>query len=166
MKTMAMAVCLVVSVASSALAQVGTEPLAWEPEHRALAEGLSNALIGVQVAGSVIYDVKAWKKGDYAPAFRSGCSIVLAVGLSELLKRAVHEERPDGSDNRSWPSGHSASSMALSGWNFTFGVPVSVMTGFLRNNANKHHLVSSKKDIPWGWALGAGAQAACSALIR
>jgi len=41
-------------------------------------------------------------------AVSQGMGAVFTVGIVEGLKRTVHEPRPDGSDNRSFPSGHSA----------------------------------------------------------
>ncbi len=160
-------VFLLLSCASLS-AQVGTEPLAWAPEHRALADGISNALIGIQAAGTVYQDVKTWRDGDHKPTYRSGCSIGLALAITETLKRAFPEIRPDGSDEKSGFSGHSAATAALSGWRFEFGVPIASMAGLLRASANKHHLwgPGQSKDIPLGWAIGAGAQALCSAVIR
>jgi hypothetical protein len=157
-------------VATSAAAQVGTEPLAWQPQHRALADGISSALVGVQAAGTVYRDVQTWRAGDHTPTFRSGCAIAVALAVTETLKRTFPEVRPDGSDTKSWPSGHAASSMALSGWSFEFGIPFSAMTGLLRDAANLHHVgfpVTRKvPDIPMGWMIGALAQAGCRALIR
>lgn len=153
---------------ASAGAQVGTEPLAWQPQNRPLADGISTALVGIQAGATVVHDVKTWRDGDRKPTFRSGCSIAVALATTESLKRIFPETRPDGSDNLSGFSGHSASTAALSGWNFTFGIPISVATGFFRADANKHHMwgPGQSKDIPIGWAIGAGAQLLCSALIR
>ena len=163
-------IILLLAFASPVFAQVRTEPLAWEPEHRDLAAGISNALVGVQVAGTIYQDVSTWRGGDRKPTYRSGCAIGLALAMSETLKRAFPEIRPDGSDDKSWPSGHSAAGAALSGWRFEFGVPLGAMIGLFRDAANVHHLwvpVTRKvPDIPMGWFLGAGAQALCSALIR
>jgi membrane-associated phospholipid phosphatase len=159
----AAAFLLVLLLPATAGAQVGTEPTAWTAAHRSLADGISSALVGVQAGATVTEDWRLWKGGEHTPTYRAGCSIALAVGVSEILKRLVHETRPDGSGDDSWPSGHSAALMALSGWNFTFGVPVAVAGGLLRSNANRHHLF---KDVVPGFMIGAGAQAACSALIR
>lgn len=147
----------------SASAQVGTEPLAWQTEHRDLADKLSTALLDGQEAAAAIQSIKAWRDGDRKPAFRNGCSAALALTTVGILKTVIHEDRPNGIDNKSFPSGHSAATAALTGWNFTFGVPISVATGLLRVNANWHHLY---KDVFPGWGIGAVSQFACSKLIR
>src|SRR4029079_17271566 len=101
--------------------------------------------------------------GEHRTAWRALCSGGMAFGAAEGLKALIHEDRPNGFDNKSFPSQHAAISAALSGWNFTFGVPVAAFVGILRSNANWHHLY---KDVMPGWAIGAGAQSACAALIR
>ncbi len=153
---------------ASASAQTGTEPLAWAPEHRALADGISSALVGVQAAGTVYQDVKTWREGDHKPMFRSGCSIGLALAVTQTLTRVFPEMRPDGSNTQSGFSSHSSALASLSGWRFEFGIPIAVMGGLLRDSANKHHLwgPGQAKDIPLGWAIGAASQALCSAVIR
>lgn len=166
----ALLLCLLLPAVASA--QVGTEPLAWQPEHRTLADGISSALVGVQAGATVYFDAKTWREGNHTPTFRSSCSITVAMAVSEILKRTFPELRPDGSDDKSWPSGHSAATMALSGgWQFEFvGIGMSVLTGFFREFANLHHVwvpVRRKvPDIPMGWLVGAGARALCYAVIR
>lgn len=170
MRLAGVVVVLLVIGAIPLTAQVGTEPLAWQPHHRALADGISSALVGVQVGATIWRDVTTWRDGDRKPTFRSGCAVAIALTLTETLKRTLPELRPDGSDTKSWPSGHAATSAALSGWSFEFGIPLSAMTGLFRDAANLHHLgvpVTRKiPDIPMGWAIGAAAQAACHAVIR
>lgn len=146
----------------SAFAQIGTEPMAWSEANRQTAYTISNWTLGAQVGASSFVAVKDWREGNHKTAYRTACSIGVAIGVATPLKYLVHEPRPNGLDNQSWPSGHAASSAALSGWNFTFGIPLAAMTGILRVNANYHHT----KDVVSGWAIGAGAQALCSALIR
>jgi membrane-associated phospholipid phosphatase len=75
----------------------------------------------------------------------------LRVGLSsvaaEVTKRLIHEDRPDGSDNRSFFSEHTsttASAVSSLGWN----IGLTIGVGFGRMAANKHY--------PWDVAAGAG----------
>lgn len=70
----------------------------------------------------------------------------LTVGSSELVKRLVPEERPDGSDNKSFWSEHSSISSFNRGWSFSGGWTVALGAGTLRVVANKHH---------W-WDVGVG----------
>lgn len=156
-------ICLLLLCASSASAQTGTEPLAWNPSNRPTADAISNIAVGGQAFAAGLKSYKDWKVGEHKTAWRMACSAGMAIGASEGLKALIHEDRPNGFDRKSFPSGHSALAASLSGWNFTFGVPLAAFTGILRVNANWHHLY---KDVMPGWAIGAGAQAACSALIR
>ena len=167
MKVLIVMLALVMT-ASAVSAQVGTEPLAWAPEHRALADGLGAAAVAAQAAGATWYSVKAWRAGDHAPAYRNLCAALLTEASVESLKRVIHETRPDGSDNLSNPSGHSGMLAALSGWSFSVSIPITVFGALSRADANKHHLWGPRgaKDIPIGLAIGAGAQAACHAFIH
>jgi hypothetical protein len=159
----AAALILTLLLPATASAQVGTEPLAWAPEHRALADALGTIAVSGQATGAAVTSWRAWRAGDHKPAFRVGCSIGLAMLTTESLKRLVHEVRPDGTDDKSWPSGHSAAGAALSGWNFSIGFPLGAFIGLSRVNANRHHLV---KDVLPGLAFGAASQAVCSAVFR
>jgi len=151
-----------------AQAQVGTEPTAWAPEHRALAGRLGDAAVVGQAAGAGWTAYQAWRAGDHKVAYRTGCSLLVALATTETTKRLTHEWRPDGSDQLSQPSGHSAALAALSGWNYSFGISIGVFGGLSRANANKHHLWNKQllSDIPLGWGIGALSQAGCRALIR
>lgn len=59
-------------------------------------------MYGLKLAG--VQSASSWKKMIVADAF----SAALMVGSVELLKRTTDYRRPDGSDYRSFPSGHSA----------------------------------------------------------
>jgi membrane-associated phospholipid phosphatase len=162
MKSLALSLALLF-MAHAASAQVGTEPLAWAPDNRPTADAISTIGVIGQSSASAISAYKAWKAGDHRPMWRTLCSGGLGGGTAFVLKSLIREERPNGVDDHSFPSGHSAVAAALSGWNFTVGVPLAALVGILRVNANWHHLY---KDVMPGWAIGAGAQVACSALIR
>jgi membrane-associated phospholipid phosphatase len=124
-------------------------------------------------------------QGDWEGDLQAGGSLLLAEGASYGLKRAFPEERPDHSDRRSFPSGHSAQSFAAAatlenryGWKA--GLPAFAAAAFVavaRVEARKHHwydclagaaigtgsglLLTSKRDqrvrlLPWGDASGGG----------
>jgi membrane-associated phospholipid phosphatase len=166
----------IVGPAQMALAQVGEEPTAWAPDHRALADGIGTALVGVQAAAETVESVRAWRDGDHKPAWVNLCAGVAAVLTSEGLKRVVHEMRPDGSDKLSWPSGHSMTLAALAGnstrrfgWGFSFSIPVAAMGGVSRAWANKHHLVGGDMkvgDVTSGLAIGALERWMCTVVMR
>ena len=99
--------------------------------------------------------------------------LVLSTGsalvATELLKHSVHSSRPDGSDNKSFPSGHTAIAFSAAAfmdrrygeqWTQRYGawtVPalysVAALTGVARVEANKHHW----GDVLAGAAIGYGA---------
>jgi len=67
----------------------------------------------------------------------------ITIGTSELLKRIIHETRPDLSDDMSWPSEHSALSCVSvnvrDGKKFAVEFPVAFLTMFGRVKAHKHY---------------------------
>ncbi len=56
-----------------------------------------------------------WEGGHNWPRFifNTGASAVVAFGGKSLLKGIIKEERPDHSDNKSFPSGHAALAFAI-----------------------------------------------------
>jgi hypothetical protein len=83
----------------------------------------------------------------------------LVTGLyTEVLKRGVGRGRPDGSDQRSFPSGHSSNAFAWATvanhhYGAKAGIPAYALAGFIgasRIERNKHHL----SDVAAGAALG------------
>jgi len=124
-------------------------------------------------------------KGDWQGDKQAAFSIGAAFAVTAALKETIHEERPDGSDNKSFPSGHTSASFAAAatlekryGWEI--GLPahaVAAFVGVARVEANKHFvhdviagaaigeasgwlLTRRKNDkvqwLPWGDAHGGG----------
>ncbi len=83
---------------------------------------------------------------------------VLSQTLVQALKYTVRRERPDGSNNKSFPSGHAASSFATAtvlhrhyGWKI--GVPAYALGGYVslaRMAWNRHHAT----DVVMGAGFG------------
>jgi len=125
-------------------------------------------------------------EGDWKGDLETGGSMGAAFLLSEGLKKAFPERRPDGSDNKSFPSGHASVSFAAAaslqnryGWKV--GLPAQLVAAFVglgRVEARKHHwydvaagaaigegsgfLITTKHDsnvriLPWGDTSGGGA---------
>ncbi|MEQ1725348.1 MAG: phosphatase PAP2 family protein [Sphingopyxis sp.] len=97
-------------------------------------------------------------EGDDEGLRQGAFSLGAAFLATEGLKRTFPESRPDGSDNRSFPSGHTSVSFAAAaslqqrhGWEV--GVPAHLAAAFVgvaRHEARKHHW----HDVLVGAAIG------------
>ena len=110
--------------------------------------------------------ISHWEGGHNWPRFifNSGVSVGVAFGLKTVLKKAIKEERPDHSDNKSFPSGHAAMAFAAARsidkefrkdciWIPIAGYAAATAVGIERI-ANKHH---HWYDVVAGAAVGYGA---------
>ena len=140
-----------VLIASPASAQ--DTHTAWTPEHRSIADGLSTALVGMQIGSDVL---KAWKSPQRRDALLCKLlTIGASVGVAEAMKHAVNKTRPDGSDNLSFPSEHTmlaTSSRQTHGWAMAASVSIAFSTAYFRTAADKHDTV----DVSAGAAIGEG----------
>lgn len=97
-------------------------------------------------------------QGDNAGALQAGGSMAASYLVATGLKETFPETRPDGSDRRSFPSGHTsvAFGAATSIWNRrgdAEGIPalaVAGLVGLARVQADKHHWY----DVVAGAAVG------------
>lgn len=97
-------------------------------------------------------------QGDWRGDLQAGASLLAAGGTTFVLKELIHERRPDGSDNKSFPSGHTSVSFAAAatlekryGWKA--GIPavaVASFVGLARVQADKHYV----HDVVAGAAIG------------
>ncbi|MBX9869019.1 MAG: phosphatase PAP2 family protein [Burkholderiaceae bacterium] len=99
--------------------------------------------------------------GEDWQGFReAGYSLGTSVLITQLGKTVVHKERPDHSDNNSFPSGHASLAFASAttlylrnGWEY--GAPayaLAALTGGARVGAKKHFWI----DVISGAAIGTG----------
>ncbi len=95
---------------------------------------------------------------DWEGMRQAAYSIGAATAVTQLGKATIHEERPDNSDNNSFPSGHTATAFSSAttlyrryGWQAGFpAYAVAALTGIARERARKHHWY----DVVAGAALG------------
>lgn len=100
-------------------------------------------------------------RGDGEGALQFAESLGVTVAATEALKHSVHVERPDHSDNQSFPSGHAALSFAAATYvhqrhGLDSALPLYALAsyvGYTRVRAHEHR---------WGDVAGAAALSAAS----
>lgn len=123
-----------------------------------------------QRAAQIVSDVAVWsaigldtwhqarrdepKRALTCEAMRLG----LAVGVSELGKRIVREERPDKSDRKSFPSMHTAVATQAAGWRYSVGIPLAALAGGGRILGRRHFW--------WDVLAGAGVGAVSTTVCK
>ena len=107
-----------------------------------------------------------WEGGHNWPRFivNTGASMVVAFGAKTALKAMIKEERPDHSDNKSFPSGHASMAFAAARsidkefrkdciWIPIAGYAAATAVGIERIASDRHHWY----DVVAGAAVGYGA---------
>jgi len=97
-------------------------------------------------------------RDDRDGLYQAAYSLSSAIGVTIIGKSLVDEERPDNSDNDSFPSRHTAKAFASAttlhrryGWQMGFpAYALATLTGIARERARKHHWY----DIVAGAAIG------------
>lgn len=155
-----LALILFLSVPST-LAQTYFEPAAGDvyhpnSRHRGVAKSTDIAVIALPAAALVgVLAQKDWQ-GLIQGVETAGATAAATL----ILKYAVNERRPDGSNMHSFPSGHSSVSFATAGflqrrYGWKVGAPAYALAcyvGWGRVYAKKHHWW----DVIAGGAIGAG----------
>lgn len=86
-------------------------------------------------------------QGDWRGDLQAGGGMLVAGGTTFALKELIHERRPDRSDDKSFPSGHTSVSFAAAslekryGWQA--GLPALLVASFVgvaRVQADKHYV--------------------------
>ncbi len=142
---------------ASVLAATVVAPMA-HAENEALTKFGDIAQIGIPLTAGAI----AFAKGDGEGLFQLAEGALYTAIATHTLKFAVDAERPDGSANNSFPSGHtSAATQGAAflqmryGWEY--GLPaygVAAVVGYSRVQADKHYW----RDVAAGAALATGVQ--------
>lgn len=147
------------SGAAHAAASINTKPLTSTQKNiETLGTGVAIAL-PLTAAGITLW------KDDRVGSAQLVVETILTVGTAYALKNIVHEERPNGSDNQSFPSGTTA--LAASGSSFMwgrygweYGLPAFMASSFVsysRVQAREHHwydtIASSGIAAGYGYVL-------------
>lgn len=124
---------------------------------------LANVGTGVAIALPVVAAGISYSKNDWQGIGELALTTGATVGTALLLKQFIKEERPDYSDNRSFPSDTAALAFAPAsylwdryGWEY--GVPAygaAIFSGYTRVASQEHHWwdVAASAGIAWGWTL-------------
>jgi membrane-associated phospholipid phosphatase len=122
---------------------------------------------GVKTAGEILRIALPVAAGgfslyreDYDGVLQLGVSEIFAEGASLLLQHVIHEQRPDKSDYKSFPSDSAAVAFSAAsymqiryGWGY--GLPayaVATFVGYSRVEADKHHWHDVLAGAVLGWA--------------
>ncbi len=116
-------------------ATAGTDD--WATASDIVRDSLVIAALGLPVA-----------QGDLQGLSQSGLSLTATAGATYIIKQTIPKTRPDGSNNQSFPSGHTSISFASAatlqnryGWKV--GIPAHLAASFVgvaRVEADKHYL--------------------------
>lgn len=122
--------------------------------------GASTSGVVTAIVASGLY--VAGRRSD-SPGFRAlsydlGPAVALTYGYTAVLKETVGRERPNGEDQKSFPSGHTSNAFAIATvverhCGRTGGLvayPLAAFVGFTRIRQNKHYL----SDVFAGATLG------------
>jgi membrane-associated phospholipid phosphatase len=125
--------------------------------------GLANIGTGVAIALPIAAAGISYWKDDWQGIGQLAFTTGATVGTALLLEKFVKEERPDMSDNRSFPSDTAALAFAPAsylwyryGWEY--GVPAyaaATFSGYTRVASENHHWwdVAASAGIAWGYTF-------------
>lgn len=124
--------------------------------------GIENAGVAVAIALPITAAGISLYKRDWQGVAQVTLLTGVTVGTAYLLKHFVHEERPDGSNDQSFPSDTAAVAFAPAnylwdryGWQY--GVPAyaaAAFVGYSRVEAKQHHWwdVAASAGMAWGYS--------------
>ena len=147
------------SGAAHAAASIDTKPLT------STQKNIETLGTGVAIALPLTAGVITLWKHDRVGSAQLVVETVLTVGTAYALKNIVHEERPNGTDDHSFPSGTTAlsasgSSFLWGRYGWEYGLPAFAATQFVsysRVQARDHHwydtLASSGIAAGYGYVL-------------
>jgi membrane-associated phospholipid phosphatase len=140
------ALVLVGLLAVAPVAAQEPTPLRWT-SHEAIPQRISDGLVAAQVALAIR---DAWRAPDRKHAV--GCLALengVSLGATTLLKYAIHRTRPNGDDDHSFPSGHTAMATVNGTPGWRYGLTVGV--GWGRQAGGKHYATDVLAGAGLGW---------------
>jgi membrane-associated phospholipid phosphatase len=126
------------------------QPTAFDPslalaEHRVIPDAIS---YGTAATALALEAAHVWRADRVRGLERFALRVGLVVVGSEVVKRAVHRTRPDGSDDLSFWSEHTAlACLSPSRW----GMSLCAMTGAGRVAAGRHYVTDVAAGAAVGW---------------
>lgn len=172
-------IALAAALATAPISAQAKNEKAWATASDVGVAGLSLAALGLPIA-----------RGDKQGAFQAAGSLGASALVTTGLKYTFPELRPDGSDRKSFPSGHTSTAFAAAATLYNrqgadIGVPAMLAASFVglaRVQADKHHwydvvvgagigsasgfLITRKRSqrealvLPWGDSTSAGVSVA------
>lgn len=156
LRRFALGVSLAALMASTLAAQEAT-PFKWDT-HTAVPARISDVAVGVNIGLDAVH---AFRAEDHAQRWEFVCRTGLAYGIVEGVKAVVHRTRPDGSDRKSFPSGHTSSVVASAGYRPAIGASIAMTVAWGRQAAGKHY----GTDVAIGATIGGFSHWLCDRLI-
>lgn len=141
------AVALVLLLATPVLAEEPT-PLRW-PTYEAVPSRISDALVG---ANLVLDGWTSFRDEDGSEKWAYLCRVGLVAGTTEVLKRLIGRERPNGRDAYSSPSAHTAFATTSAGWRSTWGASFAFTVAWGRMAGGWHYATDTAFGAGIGWA--------------
>lgn len=131
--------------------------------HQSLADGLTTKSMLVSIALPVIGGVVSFTMDDVEGLKELGMGCLVTAQVTVLLKNSVQRERPNGSDNMSFPSGHASSAFLGASYlhhryGIVWGVPmyaIAAVIGLQRVNVKDHYWSDVIAGAAIGYAAGA-----------
>ncbi len=111
-----------------------------EGKARTAADWVSTGTLIGQMAANTITNLRG-----------EGMQVGLTIAVSQLTKRLTHRVRPDGSDDQSFFSEHTALAVVSGGWSGSIAISLDTVVGLMRMGANRHH----PSDVAVGALVGA-----------
>ena len=137
-----------VASAQPAVDRAVRDRLAWSESRRGTADKLSTLLVSVALTHPCLLQHPEDGQSRKDCLFQQGKRVGAAIAFAELSKRLIARARPDGSDDKSFFSEHTAIACAATATKKTW--PICAAAAYLRVAAHKHWFT----DVLTGAALG------------